>query len=78
MNSNNWKNPLLSWFGLVESQEFVELTKPKLETCAFLHTSNTLHTCNYPHQHDSDERNQIFVPQPLSIIKKPICETKQT
>ncbi len=62
----------------MESQEFVELTKLQLETCTSLHASDTLHICNYPHQHVSDERNQIFVPQPLSIIKELICETKQT
>ncbi len=62
----------------MESQEFVELTKLQLKTCASLHASNTLHIYNYPHQHDNDEWNQFFVPQPLSIIKEPICETKQT
>ncbi len=42
-NSNNWKHPL-SWFGSLESQEFVTLTKPLLETCAPLCTAKTMHT----------------------------------
>jgi hypothetical protein len=32
-NSNNWRNPSVSWFGELESQEFVMWTNPLLDIC---------------------------------------------
>ncbi len=53
----------VSIWQMLESQEFVEPTKPLLETCAPFHTTKTMRTFSCQDQHGSNKIHQAHVPQ---------------
>ncbi len=53
----------VSIWQMLEYQEFVEPTKPFLETCVPFHTTKTMCTFSCPDQHGSDKIHQARVPQ---------------
>jgi hypothetical protein len=59
---------ILIW-QMLESQEFVDPTKPLSETCAPFHTTQTMCTCSCLDQHGSDKIHQASVPQVQSKLQ---------